>query len=275
MLGNRLSWFRNQSVYIVLILLLYPPTVLLAQSNTYSNSSNTIKRHLKYNRTIGYLALSIITAKLPFSYAFNLNTKHLFSAPSHSKPRLRSEKFFKDPTLLNAKTGDSLDAFTPSGKFFYVFEVYLKDIELQTSLTIGDRQRTLILQALSSQTFYMVDYKTNRKFHRRFQRKKSKLIKKWEEETSLTWPRYYKDIYNDHGNIIRFKGQQYDAHHIIECIFAGPSEWWNIHPAHTQDEHQDGIHRLQGPAWWVYHDNCKTEDECQLFADPKYIEKAS
>ena len=213
---------------------------------------------------------------LPFTFNHPSRSPHLL-APSKAEPALQissatrhlalNSQHLNKLTLFYAKFGDNLDAFTHIGKFFFLFEHYLEDIEQQTGLEIGEKQRALIVQALSTQTFSMVDFQTNKKLHRRFSRKKAKLIKKWEEETGETWPRYHHDVYNEKGNIIRFKGQPYDAHHIIECVFNGPAEWWNIHPAASPDEHQNGIHRANGPAWWIYFDNCQTEEGCWLFAD--------
>ncbi|NRA45316.1 MAG: hypothetical protein HRU09_10215 [Oligoflexales bacterium] len=215
-------------------------------------------------------------SKLPRSQAFAISPLlgthrqiKIVNSPANQANDLGLPSWnWQHSALLSSKFGHNLEAFSPQGRFSFVFERYLDDIEQQTNLVIGEEQRALIFNALSTQTFSMVDFQTNRKFHKRFQRKKARLIKEWEKETGQKWPRYYKDIYNDKGEVLRFKGQTYDAHHIIECIFSGPAEWWNIHPAATPDEHQEGIHRYQGLAWWIFYDHCENEEECQVFANP-------
>ena len=279
MLETILDWNRKKNAYLVFILLLSCHSSLSAHTTSKpSRSSSKIIRKFKNKRKIGLgcLALKMLAANLNSSHGFALYPdKHLLKNRANPSLSYDTKKSVVASVFRNAKAGDNLDDFSPSGRFFFVFEVYLEDIELQTGLAMGEKQRALVIHALSTQTFSMVDYETNKKFHRRFQRKKSRLIKEWEKETGLSWPRYYMDIYNDKGMVIRFKGQPYDAHHIIECVFAGPSEWWNIHPAATQEEHQEGIHRLEGPAWWVYHDNCQDEEGCHLFTDPEYLQGAS
>jgi hypothetical protein len=47
------------------------------------------------------------------------------------------------------------------------------------------------------------------------------------------------------------KGAPYDAYHIIENVYGGPHEWWNIHPASNPIEHQVGIHAKDAIIWLI------------------------
>lgn len=136
--------------------------------------------------------------------------------------------------------------------FNELFIKYLKDIEEVTSLKIQDKQRERIKNALENENFSRLSPEKNKKHRKEFSEKKKDLIKQWEEETGHNWPRYEKDIYSKNGKLLRQKGYPYDAHHIIECGYKGPNEWWNMHPAAHPDEHQQGIHRKNGPASEIF-----------------------
>lgn len=75
---------------------------------------------------------------------------------------------------------------------------------------------------------------------------KEKLITEWEQETGQVWPKYTEQVLSKNGTVLRDVGDHYDAHHIIENIYEGPHEWWNLHPAKFPSEHQGGIHRSGG-----------------------------
>lgn len=67
-------------------------------------------------------------------------------------------------------------------------------------------------------------------------------IAEWERMTGQTWPRYTEDLVNESGTVLRKAGSPYDAHHVIENIYGGPHQWWNLTPARFPDQHQGGIH---------------------------------
>lgn len=247
MLGVILDSSHKSKMSMRLELIVSLLTILcLAPRSSLANSQVRGNRSFFKSLSLSYFSLTGMTNFLPEADGFIVNR---VISPSHNFPNFNSE--------LKAKVGDNLEAFSPEGEFFHIFEDYLEDIGVQTGLEIGDKQRDLLIEALATNTFSMVDYTTNKQLHNKFKKKKRRLIKKWEYETGLKWPRYRKNIYHNKGRKIRSKGDLYDAHHIIECIFSGPSEWWNIHPAATPDEHQHGIHRRHGPAWRVYYVHCQ------------------
>ncbi|MCC8406488.1 MAG: HNH endonuclease [Rickettsia endosymbiont of Sceptobius lativentris] len=45
-------------------------------------------------------------------------------------------------------------------------------------------------------------------------------------------------MYNESGKLIKEKGWDYDAHHLIKVDHGGPNTWWNIHPATTKEHQQ-------------------------------------
>jgi len=59
--------------------------------------------------------------------------------------------------------------------------------------------------------------------------------------TGQKWPRYSEDLVNEKGRVLRRAGDPYDAHHVIENVYGGPHEWWNLTPARFPDQHQGGI----------------------------------
>lgn len=74
------------------------------------------------------------------------------------------------------------------------------------------------------------------------QRVKNAQIAEWERQTGQVWPRYAQDLVNVDGTILRRAGDPFDAHHVIENIYGGPHEWWNLTPARFLDQHQGGLH---------------------------------
>lgn len=77
-----------------------------------------------------------------------------------------------------------------------------------------------------------------------FDEKKQKLRKEWELVNNREWPKYSNDIYNDNGQVIRRKGDNYDAHHIQPLCLGGKNEVSNITPLDISS-HKD-IHSLNG-----------------------------
>lgn len=76
-----------------------------------------------------------------------------------------------------------------------------------------------------------------------FNNQRNNLIRKWEEENGREWPKYEQDVYDKNGNIVRKKGDYYEAHHIKPLTVGGENSAKNITPLHY-DVHNDrqGIH---------------------------------
>ena len=81
-----------------------------------------------------------------------------------------------------------------------------------------------------------------------FRQTKGELRNQWEKLHGISWPRYEKDVYDDNGNLIRRKGDRYDAHHIQPLELGGKNEASNITPLRA-DVHYDhkGIHSTNSP----------------------------
>lgn len=77
-----------------------------------------------------------------------------------------------------------------------------------------------------------------------FDDNKSKLRKEWEIQNGREWPKYTEDVYNENGQIIRRKGDNYDAHHIQPLCLGGKNIASNITPLDIYS-HRD-IHSSNG-----------------------------
>ena len=120
---------------------------------------------------------------------------------------------------------------------------YLKAIEKHTGFEISGRQFKSLALALRSKKFSRLSstkYKQHTKLWTAKRRKEA--IAEWEKQTNQKWPTYQQDVYSKSGKIWKYKGDPYDAHHIIEQKFGGPHKWWNLTPAKAGAQHQGGIH---------------------------------
>lgn len=81
-----------------------------------------------------------------------------------------------------------------------------------------------------------------------FNQNKNGTIAEWEKENRKTWSVYEKDVYDDKGNLIRKKGQRYDAHHIQPLSMGGKNSADNITPI-SAEKHYDhkGVHANGSP----------------------------
>ena len=104
-----------------------------------------------------------------------------------------------------------------------------------------EHQKELIKEYINNNTIYRVDIEEHDKKRKEFHHLCRKLRKQWERETGQEWPTYEDNVYVN-KKIWRFKGQYYDAHHIIEVSFGGPNVWYNLFPAASPNEHPYGIH---------------------------------
>ena len=77
-----------------------------------------------------------------------------------------------------------------------------------------------------------------------FDDNKPKLRKEWEIQNGREWPKYTEDVYNENGQIIRRKGDNYDAHHIQPLCLGGENIASNITPLDIYS-HRD-VHSSNG-----------------------------
>jgi predicted ribonuclease toxin of YeeF-YezG toxin-antitoxin module len=125
---------------------------------------------------------------------------------------------------------------------------YFEDIKEQTNREVTKEQQKLILNYINKNPIHKLDKDTTAERRKEFNKVRSRLLKEWEQHTGSKWVTYSKDVLNDKGKVIRKKGSNYDAHHIIELSYNGANVWWNMHPAAFPNEHQVGIHRKGGIA---------------------------
>ena len=122
---------------------------------------------------------------------------------------------------------------------------YLKDMVEVLKTPIPDWQLPEIKNYFDNNNLVKLDPQENFQKKKEFSGIKNSLIKEWERKNNKEWPRYEKDVLNKDGRVIRRAGAYYDAHHIIELSYGGPSEVWNIIPARYPDQHQNGIHKCE------------------------------
>lgn len=82
-----------------------------------------------------------------------------------------------------------------------------------------------------------------------FNSQKDNLIEEWESTHGMEWPRYTEDVIDENtGNVIRHKGDRYDAHHYQPLSLGGKNEAGNITPVHALDHYDHkGIHATDSP----------------------------
>jgi predicted ribonuclease toxin of YeeF-YezG toxin-antitoxin module len=120
---------------------------------------------------------------------------------------------------------------------------YFRAIENKTGFRLHKSQRAKLIESLQEKSYSRLSTEASQKHRRGFtQTVRDAQIMEWERQTGQLWPQYAEDVLSADGRLIRRAGQRYDAHHIIENIYGGPHEWWNITPARFPSEHQGGIH---------------------------------
>lgn len=118
---------------------------------------------------------------------------------------------------------------------------YLADIKGYTGFEVDHTQKSHIISYINSNPVYNLPSPVTAEHRKDFDSKRKGLILLWEKHYNRKWPKYTEDI-KENGKIVRYKGQNYDAHHIIELSWNGPNEWWNLTPAMYPSQHQNGIH---------------------------------
>jgi|GEM_PF-4401798 len=119
---------------------------------------------------------------------------------------------------------------------------YLRIIKRHTGIRIPRKQRRLLAKHLRENSHIRLTTEEGNRSRDEFDRVRQKTIAEWERQTEQKWPRYTENALNDAGEVVRYKGFYYDAHHLIENIYNGPHVWWNLVPARSPDVHQNGIH---------------------------------
>lgn len=122
------------------------------------------------------------------------------------------------------------------------FPEYFKEIEKITQRIIPENQNKLLVEWLGANIIRNLNSKETKQQRVEFNSKRREIIKEWEINTDQKWPKYKNPVIIK-GKIVRQKGQNYDAHHIVELSWNGPNIWWNMHPAAYPNEHQNGIHK--------------------------------
>lgn len=119
--------------------------------------------------------------------------------------------------------------------------LYLEELENITSRKMSSYQKESIKSYIYTNEIYKIDNTEHNKKRREFHQSCRNLRIEWERETEHDWPKYQKDVYVN-GKLWRMRGENYDAHHIIELSFGGPNVWYNIIPAASPVEHPYAIH---------------------------------
>lgn len=133
-------------------------------------------------------------------------------------------------------------------KFDSRFEVYLKDIERATGRKISEEQKRLIKKDIESNDYHKLTPKKSHSHRSKFNKTKPEMISGWEEHYGEKWPTYDEPILSRKGKMVRYRGQKYDVHEIVENSWGGNHVWYNAWPARFPTEHQQDIHRKNGPA---------------------------
>lgn len=118
---------------------------------------------------------------------------------------------------------------------------YLMEIKSYTGFQVDASQEDFIVEYIASYPVYKLSSVITAEHRKDFDSKRKGLISLWEEHYNRNWPKYLEDL-KENGTILRYKGQNYDAHHIIEVSYNGPNQWWNLVPAMYGSQHQNGIH---------------------------------
>lgn len=114
------------------------------------------------------------------------------------------------------------------------FKKYLDQLEEVSGSSIYLPARTVLIRYYTDKIYGVKEVGGSdlKESHKDFKKHKNELIKKWEKETGMRWPRYTLSTECDmDGTYIKKKPRQrYDAHHIIPQSYEGPNTWWNLLP---------------------------------------------
>lgn len=148
------------------------------------------------------------------------------------RPRLREAENFVAPTSSLRGT-----------QFSQNVRRYMDAIEQHTGFRLHPSQRARLADDLRTTNYSRLSPEAGRVHRRGFtQRVREAQIAEWERQTGQAWPRYTEEVYTKSGEVYKKIGDPYDAHHVIENIYGGPHEWWNLTPARFPGQHQSGLH---------------------------------
>lgn len=115
-------------------------------------------------------------------------------------------------------------------------------------LNYSDYPETIVEAIFEMSDIEMISVEDNKIQKKEFESTKRDLKSEWEHRNGIPWPRYDEDVYSDSGNLIRKKGDCYDAHHILPSKMGGKNVVENITPLHASVHYdRQGIHRDDGP----------------------------
>ena len=123
---------------------------------------------------------------------------------------------------------------------------YLKEIKTITGRALHPSQIAELKRAIKAKDYQRLSKEATEESRKIFSETKDDLIKQWEQHTGQKWPTEKKQILIKDTGKREWRTVKYDAHHVIYNRHGGNNTWWNIHPAKSGIEHQNGIHRGLG-----------------------------
>lgn len=138
--------------------------------------------------------------------------------------------------------------------------LYLEELENITSRKMSSYQKESIKSYIYTNEIYKIENIEHNKKRREFHQSCRNLRSEWERQTEHDWPKYQKDVYVN-GKLWRMRGENYDAHHIIELSFGGPNVWYNIIPAASPVEHPYAIHASSSMCTKIFGDIKSLDDD--------------
>jgi hypothetical protein len=123
---------------------------------------------------------------------------------------------------------------------------YLKEVEKITGRALHPTQLAELKKAIRSKKYGRLTKEATEDSRKEFNEIKDALIKEWEQHTGQKWPTEKKQINIKDTGKREWRTVKYDAHHLIYNRYGGDNKWWNIHPARSGVEHQNGIHKGLG-----------------------------
>lgn len=147
----------------------------------------------------------------------------------------------KDTPALISSQKENWPTDTINRQLSSDLDTYFLEIKGYTGYQIDETQKSHIVQYIAAFPVYNLPSTVTAEKRKDFDSKRKALIRLWEEHYNKKWPQYKVDL-TENNKVLRYKGQNYDAHHIIELSWNGPNQWWNLSPAMYGSQHQNGIH---------------------------------
>ncbi len=149
------------------------------------------------------------------------------------------------------------------------FPSYLDTIEKKSRHTFARGAKTRLSKAYQNRK--ALNKLERAPSHKYFNTNKAALIQEWEDHYDVIWPTYGRKINCKSGGkcILRKRGDNFDAHHIIPQSHNGPNTWWNLIPLDARIHSQ--IHS-------AFFNKKHKQGACTLFArscGTRHIDRAS